>query len=78
MYMTVEEYLEQEPCGSIHPNASWLICDKHGKCFLDWHATTYRNKIDTFTIIYQWGKDLENFVAAGNYPITGILKRIEE
>ena len=77
MYMTIEEYLNLEPCGSVHPNHPDVVCIKKGKCATDWHMAE-RTVANRYTWIVQWGKDLEMFVATCGGPIVGQLLRIED
>ncbi len=79
MYMTVEEYMDLEPCGSVHPNHPDVVCAKSGECAMDWHMAqrTTTNWLGCrHTHIIQWGKDLENFVAEVGGPMVGRLLRI--
>ncbi|HDZ14172.1 hypothetical protein LCGC14_2811180 [marine sediment metagenome] len=77
-WMTTKEYFAQEPCGSIHPNHPYLVCDKHGECAQDWHSTAYRDPRDNWTSIFQWGKYLEEFLRRHGGPVTGIVMKITE
>ena len=57
--MTVEEYVNLEPCGSVHPNHPDVVCIKKGKCPTDWHmAECTKHKA-----VVQWGKDIEDYIA---------------
>jgi len=80
--MTIEEYMDLEPCGNVHPNHPDVVCIKKGKCPTDWHMakrTEHRaNRETRYTWIVQWGKDLESFVATFGGPIVGQLLRIDD
>ncbi|KKK66437.1 hypothetical protein LCGC14_2964120 [marine sediment metagenome] len=60
--MTVEDYMDLEPCGSVHPDHPDVVCIKKGKCSTDWHMAE-RTAANRYTWIVQWGKDLEDFIS---------------
>ena len=61
MNMTIEEYMDLEPCGNVHPNHPDVVCIKKGKCPTDWHMAERTGGRHTW--IVQWGKDLEDFIS---------------
>ena len=71
--MTIGEYMDLEPCGSVHPNHPDVVCIKKGKCTTDWHmAERTVNKV-WCTWIVQWGKDLEDYVTKFGWNFVGQL-----